>query len=691
MTTAIHHDVLMFARFYAERGWRVIPIAPGQKFPAGFGQWQNQATTDLDVIDAWWGTSYPAHGVGVATGAESGIFVVDIDKAAGRAVLAQWVDQHGPLPETVEAVTGSGDGTHLVFRHPGERVRTRRGTPGDTRGIPVGIDVRGDGGQFVAAPTIHPSGGRYRWVQGRAPWEHEVADAPAWLLDIVCDRPEPEPPAPTPAPSTGIPLSSHGVAAQPVSLPDDETPAQFYNRTHRFEDVLRRYGWVEMHRMGDEVHWKRPGKTDDGKSAVLHDDGNPILVVFSTSAPAELMQRQFETGRGDGWRFDPFEFYAAMEHRGDKSAAARTIRETMMPARPEGATNRGVPLHLPAEVQPSLHPDEAIEFVDWVALFADEGGDEDVLAEGFAHAGRWTAITAAAKQGKSTLALALALALSTGREPFSDEPTQPLDVLYVDREMTRYDIRDRLEALGVDPTTLGRFHYTETISGLDTPVGAATLLAEVTARQARVVIIDGVNGAVAGAENEDGPWRALFEGCISPLKRQRVAVITVDNTGKDPAKGPRGHSTKVDKPDVVLNLTRTDDGMNATATHRRTARFPQSTALVTSHTDEDGGPLDFRRRGGGGWPEGTARLAAELDALGLPVDASKRTARTAMKAAGVKCRDTSLVAALKYRKVRHERSLGVAPATAESAKSGSQKPGTTPVPGSGNHSDRFGF
>jgi Bifunctional DNA primase/polymerase, N-terminal/AAA domain len=689
MTTAIHHDVLMFARFYAERGWRVIPIAPGQKFPAGFGQWQNQATTDLAVIDAWWGTSYPAHGVGVATGAESGIFVVDIDKAAGRAVLAQWVEQHGPLPETVEAITGSGDGTHLVFRHPGERVRTRRGTPGDTRGIPVGIDVRGDGGQFVAAPTIHPSGGRYQWVQGRAPWEHEIADAPAWLLDIVCDRGEPPaPPAPPAlAPSTGIRLSSSGVSLPAVT--DDKTPAQFYNRTQRFEDVLRRYGWIEMHRTGNEVHWKRPGKTDEGHSAILHDDATPILVVFSTSAPAELMQRQFETGRGDGWRFDPFEFYAAMEHRGDKSTAARVVRETMMPQRPRTPMAATTPWSNPAvETQDSVEVDDL--FIDWLAAFNSDDADEDVLAEGFAHAGRWTAITAAAKQGKSTLALALAVALATGREPFTDERVEPVDVVYVDREMTHRDVRDRLEAMGMEPAMLGRFHYTETITDLDTERGVAQLHQAVARFDARVVIIDGVNGAVTGAENEDGPWRTLFARCIVPLKQANVAIITVDNTGKDPTKGPRGHSTKVDKPDAVLNLTRTDSGIRATATHRRTARFPQEMVLTTSAHDDDGGPLDFRRHGAG-WPEGTAKLAAQLDDLGVPVDASKRTARTALKRADVKAGDRPILAALKFRKVRLTQSLGVQPATTESAESGARISAPPLVPGAPHHTDRFGF
>ena len=34
-------------------------------------------------------------------------------------------------------------------------------------------------------PSPHPSGARYEWVAGLAPWEAPVAQAPEWLLDLV--------------------------------------------------------------------------------------------------------------------------------------------------------------------------------------------------------------------------------------------------------------------------------------------------------------------------------------------------------------------------------------------------------------------------------------------------------------------------------------------------------------------------
>jgi hypothetical protein len=38
-----------------------------------------------------------------------------------------------------------------------------------------GVDVRGDGGYIIAAPSVHPSRRRYAWLPGHTPWERERA------------------------------------------------------------------------------------------------------------------------------------------------------------------------------------------------------------------------------------------------------------------------------------------------------------------------------------------------------------------------------------------------------------------------------------------------------------------------------------------------------------------------------------
>ena len=68
---------------YAHKGWRVIPILPAQKRPA-INQWQHQATTDTTTINQWWQGKHTACGVGIATGHQSGIWVLDIDDRDAR-------------------------------------------------------------------------------------------------------------------------------------------------------------------------------------------------------------------------------------------------------------------------------------------------------------------------------------------------------------------------------------------------------------------------------------------------------------------------------------------------------------------------------------------------------------------------------------------------------------------------------
>lgn len=91
--------------------------------------------------------------------------------------MAAYTAEHGPLPTTVEATTGSG-GTHYLFAHH-EGVR-------NATGLLEGVDVRGDGGLIVAAPSGHKSGGSYEWVN--KPVATPLAEWPPALLALMAAR-----------------------------------------------------------------------------------------------------------------------------------------------------------------------------------------------------------------------------------------------------------------------------------------------------------------------------------------------------------------------------------------------------------------------------------------------------------------------------------------------------------------------
>jgi hypothetical protein len=147
---------------YARRGWRVFPIWPirngrcacgsacgrdagkhpiGRLVPHGV----HDATTEEACITRWW-TEVPDANIGIATGAVSGLVVLDVDGEDGEASLAALEREHGPLPLTPTVLTGKG--RHLYFTHPGVPV------PNRVRVAP-GLDVRGDAGYVVAPPSTH--------------------------------------------------------------------------------------------------------------------------------------------------------------------------------------------------------------------------------------------------------------------------------------------------------------------------------------------------------------------------------------------------------------------------------------------------------------------------------------------------------------------------------------------------------
>ncbi|MFN8525142.1 MAG: bifunctional DNA primase/polymerase [Chloroflexota bacterium] len=122
-------------------------------------------------IRSWWGR-WPHANIGMATGALSGVVVLDVDSPEAKKMALQ----EGGCDETVVVFTGKPGGTHFWFRHPGEQVRNfaaRR----------PGLDFRGDGGYVLMPPSRHVRGANYRWPKGMAGFE--LAELPGWVRDLL--------------------------------------------------------------------------------------------------------------------------------------------------------------------------------------------------------------------------------------------------------------------------------------------------------------------------------------------------------------------------------------------------------------------------------------------------------------------------------------------------------------------------
>jgi hypothetical protein len=132
------------------------------------------ATTEATTIRAWW-TVHPDANVGIATGAASGLVVLDVDpRHGGNESLAALEREHGMIPATLASKTGGG-GRHIFFAHPGVPIR-------NAVCLAPGLDVRGDGGYVAAPPSTHASGRLYIWERGGGLEEVPVGGVPHWLL-----------------------------------------------------------------------------------------------------------------------------------------------------------------------------------------------------------------------------------------------------------------------------------------------------------------------------------------------------------------------------------------------------------------------------------------------------------------------------------------------------------------------------
>jgi hypothetical protein len=161
-----------------ERGWHVFPCCAWDK-PSNAPENRRgkaplthnglkAATTEEGRIRRWW-SQWPDANIGVACGA-SGIVAIDVDGAAGWEQL-----EYGgyDLPETLTQITGKDRGKHAIYAAGGHGLRNQGGMFGEP-----GVDIRGDGGYIIVAPSRHYSGKLYEFEDPDMP----IAEVPMWLV-----------------------------------------------------------------------------------------------------------------------------------------------------------------------------------------------------------------------------------------------------------------------------------------------------------------------------------------------------------------------------------------------------------------------------------------------------------------------------------------------------------------------------
>src|SRR5437016_10475698 len=170
---------------YLARGWSIFPVCtpvpgtshchqhvecdnPGKAPLVKWKAFQSERASEQTVRN-WW-HRWPTANIGLATGALSGVVVVDLDgDLATREALSRGVDI-GPW-----AYTGRVGGRHLYFsyRDDAPTIYAKPKT--------VGIDFRGQGGYVLLPPSLHQSGNRYRWAESP---DTELSELPRWVDEL---------------------------------------------------------------------------------------------------------------------------------------------------------------------------------------------------------------------------------------------------------------------------------------------------------------------------------------------------------------------------------------------------------------------------------------------------------------------------------------------------------------------------
>jgi hypothetical protein len=176
-------ELLDTALAYAARGWQVFPCWPPDaaacqhlppekrgKTPA-CAHGVSDATADSNTIAGWWRSS--DFNIGVATGRQSGFFVVDVDGDTGEAELKKLENRFGALPPTLESITGRG-GRHLCFQADNCPIRNSASV------FAPSVDIRANGGYIIAPPSLHGLGRRYAWSVDST---DNPAAAPPWVIE----------------------------------------------------------------------------------------------------------------------------------------------------------------------------------------------------------------------------------------------------------------------------------------------------------------------------------------------------------------------------------------------------------------------------------------------------------------------------------------------------------------------------
>ena len=165
----------------ANRGWKIFPILTRSRHTSLAELCIGQATCDPEQLLRW-AAEHTNCNWAVATGAESGILVLELDRVLGqrtcRELMKNDSSEGDRMQQTLTVMAGMGEAAarYSFFRWPRCR-RMRRLRLSFT----PGVRLHGEDEYVLIPPSMRTNGERYVYVDPEA----DPLAAPSWLLSLA--------------------------------------------------------------------------------------------------------------------------------------------------------------------------------------------------------------------------------------------------------------------------------------------------------------------------------------------------------------------------------------------------------------------------------------------------------------------------------------------------------------------------
>jgi len=304
-------------------------------------------------------------------------------------------------------------------------------------------------------------------------------------------------------------------------------PGDWYNSNGpHLVELLQAYGWVESGRSGNRIAMTRPGKKrGHGLSGTVTMDGE-CFWCFSTST-------EFEAE----YAYSKFSAYTRLEHHGDFHAAATAIRRDMMPMSDPKR-------QMVTEIKSQAVVMEARRNTGWAKASEIAVEHVDWLLEPYIPLGEVTLLVGDPGVGKSTVAQAIATAVSLGGN-IGARKLEKGEVIFMSAEQSRSKITvPRFKQMGAD---LGLI----TLPDEDDPTGevdpfildsAGTVILREVAEQtgAKLIVIDTMTAYIEATRdiNTANQVREWMRRLIAIARGTNCAMLVLMHPNKSQSTNP---------------------------------------------------------------------------------------------------------------------------------------------------------